>query len=388
MKPPPPTPNALPTSAPTAPWQAVVAEGCTATHPSATAAEKEVGATAGCRVGEQSPRETCPPVASHSPRRLGPLSDVVASSLADTGWDFPFSNERLTLLLQHIEAGYPLRTACGLCGLDESAYDRWCHGCPDISRAIDVAVESARAPAIDAILAKARSGDARAWTTWLRYSHKGVVGSSEMRPLGAKRSKHLLEGGNMVFPGELPRLRKAYEDFTEDGVSRAFVSPGLAARYASPNPQHGPAQSPAPEVNPTQAQVVTSLKLELGVNQPQADALPDPNPFIQKARPTSPSEPCVNAAPAPALRAQSAAVPTEPFSQSAARVSRSQYQRPSPIPGLSCAAAAAILCVWIILAILQPTPSHKPLLATASIRSSQSFSTLPHLPDPVYPVPI
>ncbi len=108
------------------------------------------------------------------PRRLPPLSDVVASALGDTDWEVPFSNERLELLLRHIEAGYPLRVACGMCGLDESAYDRWRHFCPDISRAIDVAVEIARAPAIEAILAKARCGDSRAWATWLRYFHKGV----------------------------------------------------------------------------------------------------------------------------------------------------------------------------------------------------------------------
>ncbi len=336
------------------------------------------------------------PVASRSPRRLPPLSDVVASALGDTGWDVPFSNERLELLLRHIEAGYPLRVACGLCGLDESAYDRWCHGCPDISRAIDVAVEIARAPAIEAILAKARSGDARAWATWLRYSHKGVFGSSEMPPVGAKRSKHLLDGGNMVFPGELPRLRKAYEDFTEDGVSRAFVSPGLAARYASPKPQTGPTPSPSPGVACTQAQVVTSLKLEPGVYQPQAGALPDPNPFLQQARPTpSSSSIAPPSVPSPIREVAPPAVRPNPPASS--------FAKPTARPVFDFASSAAALAIGALLLFAtligaakasflndgsSPICTISTVLAGRFDDDAAPFSLRPHLPDPVYPVPI
>ncbi len=297
------------------------------------------------------PRVTPHPLPS--PEDIAPLNGLVAESLANDHYEIPFSKERLELLLRYIGALYPLRTACALCGLDESSFDRWCHFAPEVRRVIDVAVEAARVPALDSLIARARAGDSAAWTAWLRLSSAGQFGPCGTKTINTQRSKHLLEGGTMVFDGELPKLREGYRQFLDDSHTAR-----LAARQASAVADHGSSTPAAPVI----------------AQAPTAPREVEPSPTQEVAPPF--------------VR------PNPPASSSA---------RPAAGPVLHFAkfATALVIGASFLFAILvgaakasflndgsHPAPSFSTTLAGRFDRDAAPLSLRPHLPDPVFPVPI
>lgn len=322
-----------------------------------------------------------------TPDDLPPLDGIVAASLANHHYEIPFSREGLELLLRYISAFYPLRTACALCGLDESSLDRWCHGSPDVRRAIDVAVEAARVPALNSLIERAKAGDSAAWTVWLRHSSAGQFDSAGSKTLTTRRSKHLLEGGTMVFDGELPKIREGYKEYLDSSYDARLlarkVGEALSRKRRPPANPHAPSA-------PAACRSVDS-------SPPLRNIAPKVVPVFSPHIPSSATHlaeitpPCSPTQPTPPLE----------FHPELGWRQRGTQRAQVPAAYFIARAAAQIVAAFFLFAALIGSAGASNL--NPALSAALPFSTAsplgcscdvepvclsPHLPDPVYPVPI